>query len=171
MGAGKVLQMRKMIRWRYMVTATIIATTFWIIAHKQPMPPTQVSLTQMEVRPVRCPQAWICTFDIVGEDKKILGQSVLVSIEGYAAPTWIGAWCWVEEQKGEKATAYLWELMRGAKTITLVDTRKEWGFPAIYGRLLLDGEDVAFKLIELGVASPLGVEVDWCEESPKEVEC
>lgn len=155
-----------------MLASMLIAATLWVTARKQTMLvlPTQASVTQMEVRPVRCPQAWICTFDIVGEDNKILGRSVLVSIDGYDAPTWKGAWCLVEEQKGKKATAYLWELMQGAKTIKLIDTRKERGYPAIHGRLLLDGEDVALKLIELRVVSPLGVKVDWCEKSPTEAE-
>lgn len=153
-----------------MLASLAIATVLWFVTQQQVAPVLSIPEppTQMEVRPIYCSQAWLCTFDVVGIDE-ILGQSILVEIEGYWAPFWRGAWCLVEEQKGEKATTYLWELMQGAKTIVLVGPHKERGYPAIHGRLLLDGKDVAWKMIELGVASPPGVEVDWCAAS-KEME-
>jgi len=44
----------------------------------------------------------------------------------------------------------------------LIRPYKIEGNHALIGRVLVDGEDVARRMIDLGVAAPPGVRMNWC---------
>ena len=82
------------------------------------------------------------------------------------APKW-GTICSAESEEGERATTYLFEMLASANNITLVRPYKNEGNPTLIGRVLVDGVDVARRLIDLGVAVPPGVRMNWCESVKK----
>jgi hypothetical protein len=121
----------------------------------------------LTLEPLECTQPWECAFNVTGVEN-VLGRSIMVHILGYNAPEW-GAICTAESNSGEKATQYLWELLDGAKNVTLLRPYKVEGNPALKGRILIDGVDIARRMIDLGAAYPWAVRVDWCKP-PREIE-
>ena len=114
---------------------------------------------------IECYQPWKCTFNVVGVEN-VLGRSVMVHIEGIRAAHW-GATCSAESEEGQRATAYLYEMLASANSITLVRPYKVEGNYVLIGRILVEGKDAAQRMIDLGVAAPPGVRMNWCESVKK----
>jgi hypothetical protein len=115
--------------------------------------------------PIECYQPWRCTFNVIGVEN-VLGRSVMVHIDGIRAAHW-GAICSAESDEGQRGTAYLYEMLASANNITLIRPYKIEGNHVLIGRVLVDGKDVAQKMIDLGVAAPPGVRMNWCESVKK----
>ena len=151
---------------RYAVLSVVIAVVLWLIATS--LEPSIVG-NILIVEPVICVQGNLCIFNVKGEEN-ILGKQVAVYIHGYSAPQWQDAWCPVEAERGEKAATWLLEYMHNADNMAVVGAYKNPDSSIIEGRLLVDGYDVADWMIRMGLAAPLGIKVDWCEESPRTME-
>jgi hypothetical protein len=142
-----------------------LAVGAWFVA-KTPVETDRFVLGHvMSITPIECRQAWECVFNVTGVEN-ILGRSVLVNIEGIRAPEW-GSACSEEDELGERATSFMWELLATADNITLVRPYKVEGDPVIVGMILIDGENVVTKMINLGAAIAPGVRVNWCEPDRK----
>jgi endonuclease YncB( thermonuclease family) len=144
-----------------------IAIVLWFSAKYTTVPtPTVPTFTlgkTMELEPIECYQPWKCTFNVVGVEN-VLGRSVMVHIDGIRSPRW-GATCAAEDYEGERATSYLYEMLASANSVTLIRPYKVEGNHALIGRVLVDGVDVARRMIDLGVAAPPGTRINWCEST------
>ncbi len=152
---------RKLTLW----VAICLAVGAWFVAKNIDFPPVAEAPTVLgktvELEPIECYQAWRCTFNVVGVEN-VLGRSVMVHINGIRAPRW-GATCSAESDEGSRATSYLFEMLASANNITLIRPYKVEGGHELIGRVLVDGKDVAHRLIDLGVAVPPGVKMNWCK--------
>ena len=151
-----------------MVASLSIAMALWIMSKNMDMmnvtteeQPTFVLGKTMTLEPIDCYQPWECTFNVTGVEN-VLGRSVVVHIDGIRAAEW-GAICAAENHEGERATTYLYEILASAKNVTLIRPYKIEGNHALIGRVLVDGVDVAQRMIDLGVAAAPGVRMNWCE--------
>jgi hypothetical protein len=156
-----------------MAAALCIAMALWIMSknmNRMEVPekePVFILGKTMTLEPIECYQPWECTFNVTGVES-VLGRSVMVHIDGIRAARW-GAICTAEDNEGERATTYLFEMLVSAKNVTLIRPYKIEGDHALIGRVLVDGVDVAQRMIDLGVAAPPGVRMNWCEPT-KEIE-
>ena len=123
--------------------------------------PTFILGKTMTLEVIECYQPWRCTFNVVGVEN-ILGRSVMVYIEGIRSAKW-GAICGAEDYEGKRGTVFLYEMLAAANNITLIRPYKDEGNHALIGTVLVDGVDVAQKMIDLGVAVPPGVNMNWCK--------
>jgi hypothetical protein len=145
--------------------ALFIAIALWFMmrnANVVPVPavPTFTVGKTLALQPIECYQAWKCTFNVIGVEN-VLGRSIMVHIEGIRGPMW-GATCSAESEEGERATTYLFEMLASANSVTLVRPYKVEGNYVLIGRVLVDGVDAAQRMIDLGVAAPPGVRMNWC---------
>lgn len=166
MGAGEVCKVTR--KRFYVATSLSIAMALWVMSKNMDMThvtteerPTFVLGKTMTLAPIECYQPWECLFNVTGVEN-VLGRSVVVHIDGIRAAEW-GAICAAEDHEGERATTYLYEMLASAKNVTLIRPYKIEGNPALIGRVLVDGEDVAQRMIDLGVAAAPGVRINWCE--------
>jgi hypothetical protein len=151
-----------------MATAISIAIVLWLgpLWWTSPVETKPFVLGKvMSIAPIACTQAWECVFDVTGVES-VLGRSVLVHIRGIRAPEW-GSACPEEDELGERATTFMFELLATADNVTLVRPYKIEGDPAIVGMILVDGIDVVTKMINLGAAIAPGVRVNWCKPPRK----
>lgn len=154
------------------MVALVISLALWFVAKNvdttvEVNEPTFIIGNVMTIEPIECRQAWLCVFNVTGEES-ILGRSVLVNIEGIRAATW-GAVCNTEDHLGERATSFMWELLATADNVTLVRPYKVEGNPVIHGTILVDGVSIVRKMIDLGASLAPGERVNWCKP-PKKIE-
>ncbi len=174
MGAEEVCKVRKVrvkrlrvyqgVLWVMLGIAIVLFYTLNTAVHTVP---TLTLGKTVALEPIECYQPWKCTFNVVGVEN-VLGRSVMVHIDGIRAAEW-GATCAAENYEGKRATTYLYEMLASANSITLIRPYKTEGNHALIGRVLVDGVDVARRMIDLGVAAPPGTRINWCE-SIREIE-
>jgi len=122
----------------------------------------------LRVKLVSCSTGNTCLVDIVGESS-LFSKNVAILIDGYISPN-PNSTCDEEIIRAQKAKSFVEEKIKNSKEVFLTKARKNKESSYLLGKLMVDGKDIANWVITKGLGAPVGLEVDWCEESRRKME-